>query len=170
MKYYVVDAFTDKVFKGNPAGVCLLEKELPDKILQKIAFENNLAETAFLLKKKNKYILRWFTPEVEMDLCGHATLATAFVIMNYIDKSCKKIEFHTISGKLIVKRNKELYTMDFPARKPCPVSIPPLLIPALRCHIAEAHLSRDLLVLLDKESDVLNLKPNIEKMSSYNFV
>lgn len=80
MKYYIVDAFTDKLFRGNPAGVCLLESELPDRVMQKIAYENNLAETAFLLKKEDTYSLRWFTPEVEMDLCGHATLATLLLL------------------------------------------------------------------------------------------
>ena len=88
MKYFVVDSFTEELFKGNPAGVCLLEKWLPDDLLQNIAAENNLAETAFAVKQADQYELRWFTPETEMDLCGHATLATAFVITNFIDKNC----------------------------------------------------------------------------------
>ena len=104
MKYYIVDAFTDELFRGNPAGVCLLEKELPDQIMQKIAYENNLAETAFLLKKENTYYLRWFTPEVEIDLCGHATLATAFVVMNYVEPGLMNLDFETQSGKLSVER------------------------------------------------------------------
>lgn len=118
MKYYIVDAFTDKLFRGNPAGVCLLESELPDRVMQKIAYENNLAETAFLLKKEDTYSLRWFTPEVEMDLCGHATLATAFVVMNFVDLELTKIEFETQSGKLSVERAEDLYTMNFPSRMP----------------------------------------------------
>ena len=84
MKYYIIDAFTEELFKGNPAGVCILDNELSDDVMQKIAFENNLSETAFLIKKNSVFYLRWFTPEVEIDLCGHATLATAFVVMNYI--------------------------------------------------------------------------------------
>lgn len=165
MKYYVVDAFAEELFKGNPAGVCLLEKELSDEVMQKIAFENNLAETAFLLKKDGKYILRWFTPEVEMDLCGHATLATAFVAMNYVDTSLTEIEFETNSGKLVVTRNDDLYTMDFPSRMPVPTEIPSLLEEAIGVKVLETHLSRDLLVQIENAKDVADLNVNVDMLA-----
>jgi len=161
MKYYVVDAFTDEIFRGNPAGVCLLDKELSDDVMQKIAFENNLAETAFLLKKEEKYILRWFTPEVEMDLCGHATLATAFVLMNYVDVQIDNVDFHTLSGVLSVKKQNEFFMMNFPSRKPKPCDIPDFLEKAINAKILETHLSRDLLILVENESVVANLKPDL---------
>jgi PhzF family phenazine biosynthesis protein len=91
MKYYVVDVFTSELFKGNPAGVCLLDKWIDRDTMQNIAFENNLSETAFLVKNNDYYELRWFTPEVEIDLCGHATLGSAFVIMNYVDLNNKAL-------------------------------------------------------------------------------
>lgn len=165
MKYYIVDAFTDELFKGNPAGVCLLEAEISDEIMQKIAFENNLAETAFLLKKNKDYYLRWFTPEVEIDLCGHATLATAFVVMNYVDNSLNEISFETKSGKLYVTRNKDTYTMNFPSRMPVPTTVSPILEKALGCKILETYLSRDLLVIVEDESIVHGLNVNIELLS-----
>lgn len=160
MKYYVIDAFTDRLFGGNPAGVCIMDRELDDSLLQSIASENNLPETAFLLEKGGKYSLRWFTPEVEIDLCGHATLATAYVLMNYIAPRLSYIEFETMSGKLGAKRNGDIILMDFPSRKPEPCQIPQGLEKALGCGIAETHLSRDLLVLTEKEEDVRSLDPD----------
>lgn len=168
MKYYIVDAFADELFTGNPAGVCLLEHDLPNEIMQKIAFENNLAETAFLLQKDRKFMLRWFTPEIEMDLCGHATLATAFVLMNYIDTTVKNIVFETQSGMLTVVNENNIYTMDFPSRPPICVDMPSSLEEALGCKVLETHLSRDLLVLVEKESDVQNLRPNFEMIKAIN--
>ena len=105
MKYYVVDAFTDEIFKGNPAGVCVLNKWIDDDMMQKIASEDNLSETAFVVENKDKYELRWFTPKAEIDLCGHATLGTAYVISNYVDVGVEKMLFDTASGILEVKRN-----------------------------------------------------------------
>ncbi len=112
---YQVDAFTDKVFGGNPAAVCPLDKWLPDEILQKIALENNLSETAFFVKKGKGFHLRWFTPTAEVDLCGHATLATAYVIFEELGFDKKEIEFDSRSGILKVKKTKDGYTMDFPS-------------------------------------------------------
>jgi PhzF family phenazine biosynthesis protein len=162
MRYFVIDTFTDHLFKGNPAGVCLLEKKISDAEMQSISFENNLAETAFLLFEDGKYLLRWFTPKVEIDLCGHATLATAFVLMNYIDCDMKTVEFYTLSGILTVSREKDLYIMDFPSRKPQPTAAPAILEKALGCKVLETHLSRDLLVLLESEEDVRALSPDFE--------
>lgn len=165
MKYYVIDAFASQLFKGNPAGVCLLDSEIPDALMQKIAFENNLAETAFLLHTEGSYHLRWFTPEVEIDLCGHATLATAFVVMNYVDPALAHISFETKSGLLSVTRNNDMYTMNFPSRMPQPIEITPFLEKALNCHVLETHLSRDLLVLVENEATVVNLDVNINMLA-----
>jgi PhzF family phenazine biosynthesis protein len=165
MKYYVVDAFTEELFKGNPAGVCLLEKAIPDVIMQKIAHENNLAETAFLLKDGDTYKLKWFTPEVEIDLCGHATLATAFVVMNYVEPKLNKIAFETMSGTLIVTRNEDLFTMDFPSRMPKAIQKNELLEEALGCKVLETYLSRDLIAVVESEEKVKNLQLNIDMLS-----
>ena len=115
MKYFVVDSFTDELFRGNPAGVCVLDKWKSDNLLQKIAFENNLAETAFIVKNDNLYDLRWFSPETEIDLCGHATLASTFILKNYYDKNCNFFSFSTKSGILTVTfiENSGLYELDF---------------------------------------------------------
>lgn len=160
MKYYVVDVFTDELFHGNPAGVCLLEEWIEDALMQKIAFENNLAETAFLVKADDHYDLRWFTPEEEIDLCGHATLGSAYVLMNHVDTSMKTVEFHTMSGILKVTKNGGRYTMDFPSRKPVPCKVPVLLEEALGVKVLETHMSRDLLVLIQNDNEVANLKPD----------
>ena len=115
-KIYQVDAFTDKLFHGNPAAVCPLEEWLSDDIMQKIAMENNLSETAFYVREGDRYRLRWFTPTVEVDLCGHATLATAYVLFNHESHKGNSISFITNrSGVLNVTKNGDLLTMDFPA-------------------------------------------------------
>ena len=166
MKYYVADAFTSELFKGNPAGVCILQEELSEETMQKIAFENNLAETAFLAEKDGTYFLRWFTPETEIDLCGHATLATAFIVMNYINTEIDCISFQTKSGELTVQRNADVFTMDFPSRKPVETSIDTKAFEeALGCEILGSYLSRDLLLLVKDEKTVLGLKPDIHKLS-----
>lgn len=165
MKYYVVDAFAEERFRGNPAGVCLLNQEIDASILQKIAFENNLAETAFLVKKEGYYELRWFTPEVEIDLCGHATLGSAYVLMNYVDSSMNHVEFHTMSGVLTVTREADLFTMNFPARKPTPCEIPDLLEEALGVKVLEAYQSRDLMVVVEDETTVAKMKPNFQLLN-----
>ena len=161
MKYFVIDVFTDKLFGGNPAGVCLLDRWPDDVLMQKIAMENNLAETAFLVRESiGTYGLRWFTPKVEIDLCGHATLASAFVLMNEVCALSDTVEFHTLSGPLTVTRSGDIFTMDFPNRSPVPCDVPPLLEQALGVPVLETHKSRDLLVLLDNEDTVRNLRPD----------
>ena len=100
MKQYIVDAFTDKVFSGNPAAVCVMDKWPSDEWMMNMAAENNLSETAFIVKEETGYRLRWFTPGTEVELCGHATLASSFVMLNYYEKDKKQIEFNTLSGKL----------------------------------------------------------------------
>ena len=165
MKYFVVDAFTEELFKGNPAGICLLEEDLSDVVMQKIAFENNLAETAFLRKKGEGYHLRWFTPEVEIDLCGHATLATAFVVMNHVNPALQVIDFETKSGTLGVARHGDLYTMNFPSRMPRPAETDRRLEKALGCRVLETHQSRDLLVVVESEQDVAHMNVDIPMLA-----
>jgi PhzF family phenazine biosynthesis protein len=165
LKYYIVDAFTNELFKGNQAGVCLLDEWLNDEIMQNIASENNLAETAFVVKRNDYYDLRWFSPETEIDLCGHATLASAFVISNFVDNSREKIDFHTMSGKLSVEKKADLFEMDFPARMPTPIPITQLMEEAIGVSIQEAHLSRDMLLLVDSEQQVKNLRPDLSLIS-----
>lgn len=161
-KYYIVDAFTDAVFGGNQAGVCLVEDELDAETMQSIAAENNLSETAFIMKRQGFYDLRWFTPELEMDLCGHATLASAFVITNLTDDNSRDIRFETLSGALTVRRENDLYVMDFPARKPRQITVTPQMEKAIGMPVLEAHLSRDMLLLVDNKQAVRGLTPNYE--------
>ncbi len=162
MKYYIVDAFAERLFEGNPAGVCVLDEWPDGSVMQSIAFENNLAETAFVIKRDRYYDLRWFTPEAEIDLCGHATLASAFVITKFIDSNATVMDFHTMSGILSVKKANGLYEMDFPARKPVPVRVVPLMEQALGVPVLEAYLARDMLLLVESEQKVRDLKPNLD--------
>ncbi len=159
--YYIVDVFTDHPFGGNPAGVCLLDAPMVSKAMQEIAAENRLSETAFLVRRgAGSYDLRWFTPEVEIDLCGHATLGSAFVLMNFVDPAMTRVEFHTMSGLLTVGREGERYVMDFPRREPAPCAVPVGLEDALGVKVLETHQSRDLLVLLADETEVAGLEPD----------
>ncbi|MCL1858182.1 MAG: PhzF family phenazine biosynthesis protein [Oscillospiraceae bacterium] len=166
MKYYVVDSFTDKIFSGNPAGVCLLENNIDEKIMQKIAAENNLAETAFVLRGGDNFNLHWFTPEFEIDLCGHATLASAFIISNFLDKNRKEMRFNTKSGELIVIKKDDLYEMDFPAWELKPVETTQLMKNAINAEILESHLSRDLLLLVNSEEDIIKITPDIDLLKN----
>lgn len=115
---YQVDAFTSQQFGGNPAAVCPLPSWLPDDVLQAIAAENNLSETAYLVKSAESYDLRWFTPTTEVDLCGHATLASAYVVCRHLEEDCREVRFNSASGPLTVTRDNGSFTMDFPARPP----------------------------------------------------
>ncbi len=123
--YFVVDAFASRVFQGNPAGVCPLERWLPDEELQAIAAENNLSETAFFVPQDSGYHLRWFTPRTEVPLCGHATLATAFAIVRHLDPALNEIRFQTLSGILTVRRAGDWYELDLPLYAPQPLQQPP---------------------------------------------
>lgn len=162
---YQVDAFTSKLFCGNPAAVCPLNDWLEDDVMQSIAAENNLAETAFFVKNKNYYDLRWFTPETEVDLCGHATLATAYVIFNLLKNGSEKIIFQTKSGKLEVTKRNDLLVMNFPSRKPVATEIPEGLVEAMGKAPKEVFQSRDLLLLYDSEEEILSLQPNFNLLS-----
>ena len=164
MKYYVVDAFANKIFEGNPAGVCVMEKWLPVGLMQKIAMENNLSETAFAVKESDSYHLRWFTPGGEIELCGHATLATAYVIANFVETAATAIHFKTLSGQLTVTKKGELYEMDFPSFKLEPVPVTDTIAEALRVRPAEAYLGRDLLCVMEDESQVFGANPDQSKL------
>lgn len=166
IKYYVVDAFAEKLFSGNPAGVCILDSWLETSQMQNIAAENNLAETAFAVKNGDHYDLRWFTPGVEIDLCGHATLAAAFIIMKFVDEDAERLDFHTKSGILTVVKNGDLYEMNFPSRKPDKIDITSLMRQSIDVDIQEAYLSRDLLLVVESADQVRGLKPNLDIMKT----
>ncbi|MGQ9633118.1 MAG: PhzF family phenazine biosynthesis protein [Bryobacteraceae bacterium] len=159
---FQVDAFTAELFRGNPAAVCPLDEWLPEPLLQSIAAENNLSETAFFVRRGGRFELRWFTPTVEVDLCGHATLASAFVILHYLEPDSKEVVFETRSGELRVKREDDWFAMDFPARPPSPCPEPPELAEALGAAPREVWSSRDLLAVLDSEKAVRELTPRFE--------
>ena len=164
MKCYVVDAFAENVFEGNPAAVCIMEKWILDDTMQNIAAENNLSETAFAVKEGDSYRLRWFTPGGEIDLCGHATLATAYVIANYYEKTVNRITFQTMSGELVVLKKGELYEMDFPSRMPEEFRLTEQMVEALGVKPIETYLGRDLMFVLEREEDVQNASPDFSKL------
>jgi len=160
MQYHVIDVFTDKLFSGNPAGVCMLDMWLPDETLQGIATENNLSETAFLVKQNNYYDLRWFTPELEVDLCGHATIASAYVLFDDIENAADVIKFKTKSGIMAVTREDELLYLDFPSRPVTPCTIYPAFERAFGIKPIAAYKAVDFLVLVDSEQILRNIKPD----------
>lgn len=157
---YQVDAFTSKVFGGNPAAVCPLESWLPDDVMQSIAAENNLSETAFFVPEGDGYRLRWFTPTVEVDLCGHATLATAHVLFRHLRYRGATIRFVTQSGFLEVSKAGKLLSMNFPARPPLPVEVPKLLLRGLRATPLAVFKSRDYMAVFPHEEDIRNMQPD----------
>ena len=169
-KIYQVDAFTDTVFNGNPAAVCPLEKWLSDDILQKIAMENNLAETAFYVKEGDQYQIRWFTPMVEVDLCGHATLAAAFVLFNHENYSEKIIQFHSPrSGTLTVTKKDELLTLNFPADSIREIELSAEITDGFDIKPISAYKGKtDYLLVFEKEDDISNIKPAFDKISKMN--
>lgn len=164
MKVYQVDAFTDRVFGGNPAAICPLESWLPDEKMQQIAMENNLSETAFFVKSNNVFEIRWFTPDIEIDLCGHATLASAHVIFNHMAYEHDVIRFQYGGGFLSVKKDQDMLSMNFPAVISEKTKITDQLILSLGKQPNEAFKARDLMVLFESEKDILDLKPDFNKM------
>lgn len=161
---YQVDAFATHVFSGNPAAICPLEEWLPDVQMQAIAAENNLAETAFFVRNGKGYKLRWFTPAVEVDLCGHATLASAFVILNDLAPGEQSVSFETKSGTLTVTREGDLYALDFPARPPKECEVYPALIPALGAEPEKILAARDYLAVYSTEEELRALKPDMQAL------
>lgn len=158
---YQIDAFTGELFRGNPAAVCPLEKWLPDAAMQAIAAENNLSETAFFIPGGRDFELRWFTPAIEVDLCGHATLATAHALFQHLGYREPIINFHSRSGLLSVSREGSHYILDFPADFPEPTLAPRALTEALQVKPLEVFAGReDLLVVLGSEAEVAALRPD----------
>ena len=151
---YQIDAFTNTIFGGNPACVVPLKSWLPDETLLKITQENAVAETAFFVAKEDKFHLRWFTPEVEMDLCGHATLATAHCLYAHLGYSKKIIYFETVSGQLKVRCEKGFYKMEFPTREGIPTVLPASILNALNIAPKEVYKSRDYLLVYEAQKDV----------------
>jgi PhzF family phenazine biosynthesis protein len=165
--YYHVDAFTGELFAGNPAGVCILSAFLADSIMQKIAAENGHSETAFVVPRADgDFDLRWFTPKVEDDLCGHATLASAYVLA-LRKHNVWPVRFHTRSGLLTVAKDKDQdsFEMDFPARPPQPCETPVALLPALGLKAALVMKSRDYLVVVDQAEQVQALSPDFAALA-----
>lgn len=158
MDLYQVDTFTDKIFGGNSACVIPLEEWLSDEVLLKIAKENAVAETAFFVSSASGFDLRWFTPEIEMDLCGHATLAAAHILKMYLHFDDDKIVFQSKSGLLEVTIEDDLYTMDFPSRMPQPAVLPDFIKTSLSKQPKEIFLSRDYVLVYETEEDVRNIK------------
>jgi len=166
IRLFQIDAFTDKVFGGNPAAVCPLDSWLPDTLMQQIAMENNLAETAFVVRRPDRFDIRWFTPEVEVELCGHATLAAAFVIFQLEQFPGRIIEFGSQSGTLSVTRNGDWLTLDFPVDEPSRVSAPEGLIDGMGLQPLEIYKGNtDYMLVYSASEEIENLKPDMAKIS-----
>jgi len=158
---YQVDAFADRVFGGNPAAICPLKEWLPAETMQAIASENNLSETAFYVPEGEQYLLRWFTPVAEIDLAGHPTLATAYVIFNILEPKRTSIAFRTMKGATLnVTRRGDEIAMDFPARPPKPCDAPAALAPALGKPPVAVMAARDYLAVYERAADVAGLTPD----------
>ena len=162
---YQVDAFTKEAFKGNPAAVCPLDEWLDAELMQRIALENNLSETAFFVKKDDIYEIRWFTPTFEIDLCGHATLASAFVIFEILKAEDARVEFHSHkSGALSVEKKGDRLVLDFPSRPVSPVEIPDGLIEAIGKQPKEVFKARDYFLVYETEQEIADLKPDFSAL------
>lgn len=166
IRQYIVDAFTDEVFSGNPAAICILNNPISDELMQKIAIENRLVETTFVLRKGSSYNLRWFTARGEIDMCGHALLAAAYVILNFYEKNKEVIEFETLDGVITVIKNDDVFELDFPQYQLKKIPVTDEMAEAVGAVPLEAYLGRDLLLVLDSEDTVINLKPDMEKLRS----
>ena len=171
---YQVDAFTSTLFGGNPAAVCPLEQWLPDDVMQKIAIENNLSETAFIVPNPKwevagrtaHYSIRWFTPAREIELCGHATLGSAYIIFKYLNNNADGIEFDSLSGKLTVSRDGDLITLDFPALASQPVALRSDVAEALGVEPTLLYKSQRTMAVFEREEQILSMKPNMAKLAA----
>lgn len=160
MRQYIVDAFTHEPFFGNPAAVCVMEKWPSDESMMKLAMENNLSETAFIVREDAGYHLRWFTPGTEVELCGHATLASAYVILNYYEPDSENVQFLTLSGVLTVKRKGSLYEMDFPTYELKEIPVTDAMEKAFGVRPVRAILGLDLLCVFETEEQVRDMVPD----------
>lgn len=161
---YQIDAFANKIFEGNPAAVCPLDKWLSDELMQKIAAENNLSETVFFVKEGERFHIRWFTPSVEVDMCGHATLASAYVLFEHLNYQENEIVFDSKSGILKVTKEDGRYKMDFPVQEVTICDIPEAIIKAFDKKPKECYKSMDYLVVFENEEDIINANPNLERL------
>ena len=166
MKQYIVDAFTSRPFSGNPAAVCVMESWPSEESMMKLAMENNLSETAFIVKEEKGYHLRWFTPGTEVELCGHATLASAFVILNFYDTESSQVQFDTLSGRLTVTRSGDLYEMDFPTYELKEIPVSDAMERAFGVRPVKAVLGLDLVCVFETEEQVRNMSPDQELLMS----
>jgi PhzF family phenazine biosynthesis protein len=166
--FFQVDAFTMGPFTGNPAAVCVLEEWLPGPVMQKIAAENNLAETAFLVPSGNDYMIRWFTPLVEVDLCGHATLASGYVVLNHLKPGAKEVLFHSVhSGTLTVTLSGDMLQLNFPTDTLTGCELPEVIRRSLDIKPVESYVGRsDYLVLLENESEILKVRPDFRSLAT----
>lgn len=164
MRQYIIDAFTDKVFSGNPAAVCIMEYPLAEDLMINIAKENNLSETAFAVKTADGYNLRWFTPAGEIDFCGHATLATAFVISEFIDKKCSRILFNTKLGGFPVRIKDKKIEMNFPVYSLNKIPVTDEMEKAIGIKPVQAFIDRDMMLVLENEEQIKSLNPDFNKI------
>lgn len=171
---YQVDAFAKEIFKGNPAAICPLDEWLETNLMQKIALENNLSETAFFVKKEDHYEIRWFTPGSEIDLCGHATVASAYVIFEVLKLEENFIRFHSHkSGELSVEKNGDVLTLDFPSRPVSPAEAPAGLIEAIGKAPKEIFKARDYFLVYENEREILDINPDFTallKVNAHGFI
>jgi len=162
MKQYIVDAFTNKPFSGNPAAVCVMDSWPSEESMMRLAMENNLSETAFIVKEDAGYHLRWFTPGTEVELCGHATLASSFVILNYYEPESDLVRFNTLSGILTVRKKGNLYEMDFPTYELKEIPVTDAMEQAFGVRPVRALLGLDLVAVFDHEAQVRSMNPDQE--------
>lgn len=161
---YQIDAFADQAFTGNPAAVVPLQQWLPDATMQAIAEENNLAETAFFVSTESGFHIRWFTPKAEVKLCGHATLASAYVLFSCLGYSGENIAFDSLSGVLTVSRSGDLYTLDFPNQMPTPCEAPAALVKGLGKQPSACLANEDYVAVFDTEAELLAIKPDFAQL------
>jgi len=163
---YQIDAFADQIFQGNPAAICPLNRWLPDELMQAVASENNLSETAFFVPNNDGYQIRWFTPVSEVDLCGHATLASAYILFNYLGYKKEKINFFSKSGLLTVCRDGQWLEMDFPAQPPIVCSAPDVLQGAFSQKPKTCLKAADYILVFEHEEQVKQAKPDLQALST----
>ena len=166
MKQYIVDAFTNQPFSGNPAAVCVMDSWPSEESMMKLAMENNLSETAFIVKEPEGYRLRWFTPGTEVELCGHATLASAFVVLNFYETDRDVVEFNTMSGLLTIRRKGNLYEMDFPTYELAEIPVADAMERAFGIRPIRALLGLDLVCVFETEEQVRSLAPDQELLKT----